>query len=105
MVKIRPTVHFSVVVFDELFDEGTVLVQDLVPHIGDVVEYSFVLNHKVLLEGRPTVHGGNGVDSVDYLDGDRLDLAVVVLGLSPSDKLRMGRRILGTNPAKQSAIL
>ena len=96
--------HFSVVVFDELFDEGTVLVQDLVPHVRDVVEHSFVLDHKVLLEGRPTVHGGYGVDCVDDLDGDRLNLAVVVLGLSPSDKLRMGRRILRTNPAKQSAI-
>ena len=91
---------FSVVVFDELFDEGTVLVQDFVPHVGDVVQDGLVFDHEVLLERRPAVHRRDWVDRVDDLDGDRLDLAVVVLGLSPPNELRVGRGVFRAHPAE-----
>lgn len=46
------SVHFAVVVLDELLDEGAVLVQDLVSHVGDVVEDRLVFH----LRGTTTRH-------------------------------------------------
>ena len=59
--------NFSVVVFDEFFDEGSVLVEHFVPHVGDVVEHRLVLHHEVLLERGPAVHGRDRVHGVDDL--------------------------------------
>ena len=42
-----------------------------------------------MLQRHPAVHGGNGVDGVDDLDGDGLDLVLDVLGLGSADELRM----------------
>ena len=38
------SVDLAVVVLDELLDEGAVLVQDLVPHVGDVVKHRLVFH-------------------------------------------------------------
>lgn len=37
-------VDFPIVVLDELFDEGSILVQDLVPHVGDIVKHRLILH-------------------------------------------------------------
>ena len=38
------SMDLAVVVLDELLDEGAVLVQDLVPHVGDVVEHRLIFH-------------------------------------------------------------
>lgn len=46
------SVHFAVVVLDQLLNEGAILVQDLVPHVGDVVEDSLIFH----LRGTTSTH-------------------------------------------------
>ena len=63
---------FSVVILDELFDESSVLVQDLVPHVRYVMKHRFILHHEVLLKRGPAVHRGNGVHGVyDLGEGEK----------------------------------
>ena len=38
------SMDLAVVVLDELLDEGSVLVQDLISHVGDVVEHRLIFH-------------------------------------------------------------
>lgn len=60
----RCTMHFPVVVLYELLDESTVLIQDLVAHVGDVVQDCFIFNHEIFLSGGPSVHRRYWIDRV-----------------------------------------
>ena len=40
------TVNFAVVIFDELFNESSVLIQNFVTHVRNVVQNCLVLNLK-----------------------------------------------------------
>ncbi len=52
-----------------------------------------------MLKWNPAVHGGDGVDGIDDLDGDRLDLAFDVLGFGSTNELRMRWRIFRADPS------
>ena len=54
---VLPAVHLAVVVFDELLDEGTVLLEQVVTHVGDVVKDRLVLH----------LGGGEELGNVDEL--------------------------------------
>lgn len=56
MMLSRCTMHFPVVVLYELLDECTVLIQDLVSHIRDVVKNCLIFHHEVLLRRSPGIH-------------------------------------------------
>ena len=52
----------AVVVLDELLDEALVLVQHLLAHVGDVVQYRLVLHQEVLLGAAPGVEPGESLE-------------------------------------------
>ena len=60
----------SVVVLDQLVDEALVLVQHLLPHVGDVVENCLVLHEEVLLCGAPHVVAWESLDGREGGEGD-----------------------------------
>ena len=73
-----------------------VLMSKFLIHASAIFSY-----HEILLQRRPAVHGWYWVDGVDDLDWDGLDFALLVLGLSPPDELRVGGRVLRANPEIQ----
>ena len=89
---------FSIVVFDQFLDKHPVLIQHFVTHIGDIVKNGLVLNHEVLLDRCPGIHVWNGVDGRDNLDGNRLDLTLIVPRLCSSDELAMAGWIFAAHP-------
>lgn len=38
------SVDFTIIVLDELFYEGPILVQDLISHVGDVMQHSLIFH-------------------------------------------------------------
>ena len=51
------SVDFAVVVLDEFFYESPVLVQDLVSHVGDVMEHRLILHlKKTNMSHTPGIH-------------------------------------------------
>lgn len=48
LIKLGPitsvSMDFAIIVLDELFYESTILVQDLVSHVGDVMEHSLIFH-------------------------------------------------------------
>ena len=68
----RCTMHFPVVVLYELLDECTVLVQDLVSHVGNVVKNCLIFYHEVLLRWGPCVHCRDRVHGVYDADWNLL---------------------------------
>lgn len=72
MMLSRCTMHFPVVVLYELLDECTVLIQDLVSHIRDVVKNCLIFHHEVLLRRSPGIHRWYWIHWVYYTDGNLL---------------------------------
>ena len=63
-IFLQVTMHFSVIILDELLNEGSVLVQNFVTHVRNVVQHGLILHHEVLLQWRPRVHRRNRIDCI-----------------------------------------